>query len=118
MKTSMTQKLGDTAGDLLPQKQSHEIPQPTIDKIADKVMTAVVATSIVQSGRGVAGVLAKNPWVMFGLGLATGYLAHKYRREIIALSTKTAVHGRDFIIRQKQGLETLLSTENNPQPPD
>lgn len=118
MKNFMPKKPEDRASDLMRQQQGHEIPQPTINKIADNVMTAVVATSIVQSGRGVAAVVAKNPWVMFGLGLATGYLAHKYRREIITLSVKSAEYGKDFLLQQKRGLETLLHVDNNPQEPD
>ncbi len=111
----MKQKLGDITREPVKQNESPDIPQPAIDKIADKVMTAVVATTIVQSGRGVAGALAKNPWLMFGLGLATGYLAHKYRKEIIILSAHTAEHSQDFLHRQKQGLQKWLNAENSPQ---
>lgn len=99
------------ADESVKEKQDLELPETKIDKIADKVMTAVVATSIVQSGRGVAGALAKNPWLMFGIGLATGYLAHKYRKEIITLSVQTAEQSKGFVQRQKQELQKLLYSD-------
>lgn len=38
------------------------------------------------SGKGGLSRLLANPWILFGLGFAAGFLVHKYRREIIAAS--------------------------------
>lgn len=43
--------------------------------------TAAAGTS---SGRGFLGRLIRHPLFVFGLGMTVGYLAHKYRKEIIA----------------------------------
>ena len=73
------------------------------------VATAVAASTIIQTGKGVISTLAKNPLVMFSLGIAAGYLAHKYRKEIISISSKTAEQSKDFVLRQKEHLKDLLA---------
>lgn len=109
----------NTATDVVIQNQDTNESLPKIDKVVDKVATAVVATTIIQSGRGVFGALAKNPWVMFGLGLTTGYMVHKYRKEILTLSKHTAEQGKDFLLRQQQELNKLLSLqEKSPKSDD
>ena len=107
------------ASDVVLQDEEMDESQPKIDKIADKVATAVVATTIIQSGRGVLGALAKNPWAMFGLGFTTGYIVHKYRKEIITLSKYTAEQSKDFLLRQEQELHKFLSLqEKSPESDD
>ena len=44
------------------------------------VATAVAAAIIIESGKGVMTSLAIHPLVMFGLGVAVGFLTHKYRK--------------------------------------
>ena len=79
------------------------------DVIVKGVATAVAASTIIQTGKGVISTLAKHPLVMFSLGIAAGYLAHKYRKEIISISSKTAEQSKDFILRQKENLKDLLA---------
>jgi len=81
---------------------------PKFDMLAKGVATGVAATIIVESGKGAIGTLAKNPFVMFSLGFVTGYYAHKYRKEIISLSNKTAEQGKDFVLRQKESMKNWL----------
>jgi hypothetical protein len=73
------------------------------------VGTAVAASILIQSGKGIMSTLAKHPIVMFGLGIASGYLTHKYRKEIILLTSKTAEQSKDFVLRQKDNLKDLLT---------
>jgi len=73
------------------------------------VATAVAASAIIQTGKGVMTTLAKNPLVMFSLGIATGFLVHKYRKEIISITGKTAGQSKDFILRQKENIKDLLA---------
>jgi len=80
-----------------------------VEVVAKGVATAVAATTIIQTGKGVISTLAKNPLVMFSLGIAAGYLAHKYRKEIITISSKTAEQSKDFVLRQKENLKDLLA---------
>jgi hypothetical protein len=79
------------------------------DVIVKGVATAVAASTIIQTGKGVMSTLAKHPLVMFSLGIAAGYLAHKYRKEIISISSKTAEQSKDFVLRQKENLKDLLA---------
>jgi hypothetical protein len=80
-----------------------------VEVVAKGVATAVAATTIVQTGKGVMSTLAKHPLVMFSLGIAAGYLAHKYRKEIISITSKTAEQSKDFVLRQKENLKDLLA---------
>lgn len=73
------------------------------------VATTVAAATIIETGKGVMTALAKQPLVMFTLGIATGFLVHKYRKEIISVTGKTAEQGKDFILRQKENLKDLIA---------
>ncbi|MGZ8196306.1 MAG: hypothetical protein ACXWTH_11840, partial [Methylosarcina sp.] len=57
-----------------------------IDRVAKGVATGVAASIIVQTGRSAIGTLTKNPLFVFGMGLAVGYFANKYRKEILSVS--------------------------------
>ena len=77
--------------------------------IVKGVATAVAASTIIQTGKNVISTLAKNPIVMFSLGITAGYLAHKYRKEIISIANKTAEQSKDFVLRQKENLRDLVA---------
>jgi hypothetical protein len=80
-----------------------------IEVVAKGVATAVAATTIVQTGKGVMSTLARHPLVMFSLGIAAGYLAHKYRKRIISITSKTTEQSKDFVLRQRENLKDLLA---------
>ena len=83
------------------------------------VATAVAASAIIQTGKGVVITLARHPLVMFSLGIAAGYLAHKYRKEIISVTSKTAEQSKDFVLRQKENIKDLLAeTQEDTQEKD
>lgn len=77
--------------------------------IVKGVATAVAASMIIQSGRKAVITLARNPLVIFSLGIAAGYLTHKYRKEIISITSKTAGQSKDFVLRQKESLRDLIA---------
>lgn len=77
--------------------------------VVKSVATAVVATAIVEAGIGMTKTLARQPLVLLGLGMVTGYLSYKYRKEIIAISSHTAEQGKDFVLRQKDHFNDLLN---------
>ncbi|MFZ2172017.1 MAG: hypothetical protein WAW61_20545 [Methylococcaceae bacterium] len=77
--------------------------------IVKGVATAVAASTIIHAGKGVMTALARHPLVMFSLGVAAGYLMHKYRKKIISVTGKTAEQSKDFILRQKENLKDLLA---------
>ncbi|WP_333875004.1 hypothetical protein [Methylobacter sp.] len=73
------------------------------------VATAVAAATIIETGKGVMKTLAKQPLVMFGFGIAAGFLTHKYRKEIILITSKTAEQGKDFVLKQKENIKDLIA---------
>ena len=96
--------------DQSPTEEDHHNPYiPKLDMLAKGVVTGVVASTITQTGRNIASRLFKNPIVLFGLGLATGYLAHKYRREILATMSSASEQGRKFVLNKKEKLQDMLA---------
>lgn len=79
-----------------------------IDRVAKGVATGVAASIIVQTGRSAIGTLTKNPLFVFGMGLAVGYFASKYRKEILSVSRQTVRQGRDFVLRQRDNLKEIV----------
>ncbi len=79
--------------------------------IVTGVGTTIAASTIIQTGKGVMATLSKHPLVMLGLGITAGYLTHKYRKEIISITSKTAEQSKDFILRQKEALKDLLAED-------
>ncbi len=77
--------------------------------VVKSVATAVVATAIVETGLGISKTLAKQPVILFSLGIALGYFTHKYRKEIIAMTTHTAEQGKDFVQQQKNHISDFLA---------
>jgi len=77
--------------------------------VVKSVATAVVATAIVESGQSIVKTLAKQPVLLFSLGIVLGYFTHKHRKEIISITTHTAEQGKDFIVQQKNHLSEMLS---------
>lgn len=82
---------------------------PKFDMFATGVATGIVATIIVEASKTTVGILAKNPLVVLGAGIVTGYFAHKYRKAIILSSNKVAEQGKSFALRQKKQFEELLT---------
>lgn len=76
--------------------------------VVKSVATAVVATAIVEAGIGLSKAVAKQPIVLFGLGIVSGYLTHKYRKEILAISSHTAKQSKEFIEQQKHQIDVML----------
>ena len=77
--------------------------------VATGVTTAIVAATIVQTSKGVMTTLARHPLVMFSMGIASGYFAHKYRKEIISITNKTIEQSKDFVLRQKENLGDMIA---------
>ena len=53
--------------------------------------------------------LAKHPLLVFGAGVAVGFYAHKYRKEIIESAGQLGELGKDFVMHQKENLEDLVA---------
>ncbi len=54
-------------------------------------------------------LLAKHPVVTFGLGLAAGFLVHKYRKEIIEAAAGATEKGKEFVLQQRENLADVIA---------
>jgi len=71
--------------------------------------SAAAASVTKKTGSGIMIKLTKNPFVVFGLGVAAGFLVHKYRKEIIGTASRAGEKGKDFVLQQKENLEDLVA---------
>ena len=53
--------------------------------------------------------LSKHPLILFGAGVAVGYLVHKYRKEIIDAANRAGEKSKDFVLQQRENLEDIIS---------
>ena len=74
-----------------------------------QVMAGSMATVTVKSGEKLMSRLAKHPVLIFGLGVAVGYVAYKYRKEIVSSVGKATDAGKDFVLQQKENLEDIVA---------
>lgn len=81
----------------------------TGELVIQGVSTAVAASVIIKTGQGIVGSLARSPLLLFSVGVVAGYFTHKYRKEIITITSKTAEQGKDFIVRQKEHVQEMLA---------
>jgi hypothetical protein len=75
----------------------------------NEIIKKSVTSATVHSGRRLMSNIAKHPVLVFGLGVAAGYLVYKYRKEIISSSTKVVDAGKDFVLQQKENLEDIIA---------
>lgn len=54
-------------------------------------------------------LFAKHPVITFSLGLAAGFLIHKYRKEIIEAGNAAKEKSMDFVLHQKENLGDILA---------
>jgi hypothetical protein len=74
-----------------------------------EIIKQTMTTATVHSGRQLMSNITKHPVLVFGLGIVTGYLVYKYRKEIIASTTKVVDSGKDFVLQQKENLEDIIA---------
>lgn len=54
-------------------------------------------------------ILAKHPIITFSLGVAAGFLIHKYRKEIIEAGNAATEKSREFVLHQKENIGDILA---------
>ncbi len=94
----------DHAGHMMASMPKHAATVATGAAMAGGAMAATT-----KSGSSFMSILAKHPLLVFGLGVAAGYFAHKYRKEIIATAVQATEKGKDFVLHQKENLEDLVA---------
>ena len=77
--------------------------------VARGVATGAVVSASTTGARSALGKIIRHPLVLFGLGVAVGYLLHKYRQEIISSTTRVGEKGKDFVLQQRENLEDIVA---------
>ncbi len=67
------------------------------------------------AGRGVLGRLLTSPLVLFGAGVAVGYLGFKYRKEITAAVVRGSEMGKDAVLNARESLADLVEEAKEPE---
>lgn len=68
-----------------------------------------MASATVKSGGKLVSKIVKHPVLVFGLGLAAGYVVYKYRKEIVSSVNKATDASKDFVLQQKENLEDIVA---------
>jgi hypothetical protein len=71
--------------------------------------TGAALTASTTGGRSAMSKIVRHPLVLFGLGVAVGYLVHKYRKEIISTAAQIGEKGKDFVLQQRENLEDIVA---------
>ncbi|MDO9161926.1 MAG: hypothetical protein Q8N35_09445 [Methylococcaceae bacterium] len=77
--------------------------------MSKEIFKGSIASAVVYSGSKIMSNVIKHPVLVFGLGVVAGFFVHKYRKEIIANTTKAVDAGRDFVLQQKENLEDIVA---------
>lgn len=78
-------------------------------KVSNEMIKMSMTSATVHSGKKLMSNITKHPVLVFGLGIAAGYLVYKYRKEIISSTTKVVDAGKDFVLQQKENLEDIVA---------
>lgn len=73
------------------------------------VFMGFVISGVTHASRSLTSALVRHPLALFSTGVVTGYLTHKYRKEIIVVGSQTAKESKNFVLRQKENLGDLLA---------
>jgi ABC-type polysaccharide/polyol phosphate export permease len=84
--------------------------------MSKKVVEHSATYAALHTGEKIMSKLAKHPVLVFGLGVAAGYLVYKYRKNIISSAAKVVDSSKDFVLQQKENLEDIVAEtkEENP----
>lgn len=78
-------------------------------EMGKQIIKGSMASASVRKGGKLMSKLTKHPVLIFGLGVAAGYVAYKYRKEIVSSVGKATDAGKDFVLQQKENLEDIVS---------
>jgi hypothetical protein len=97
----MSQQQDKQAKKIIRTISKHEIPSTLIK--------GAVMSAGAQSGKSIMSKLTKHPLLILGIGIAAGYYAHKYRKEIISSVNSAGEKGKDFVLQQKENIEDMVA---------
>ncbi len=73
------------------------------------VFMGIVISGVTHASKSISAALLRHPLALFSTGLASGFLVHKYRKEIIIVGGRTAEESKNFLLRQKENLLDLVA---------
>ncbi|MFZ2725683.1 MAG: hypothetical protein WAX77_05500 [Methylococcaceae bacterium] len=94
---------------------NQHIIQNNNNPMGKEIFKGSIASATVHAGGQLMSKITKNPVIVFGLGVVAGYIVYKYRKEIIASTTKVVDAGKDFVLQQKENLEDLVAEAKEPE---
>ena len=74
-----------------------------------EIVKGSMASATVKSGGKLMSRFTKHPLLVFGLGVAAGYVIYKYRKNIISSVGKATDASKDFVLQQKENLEDIVA---------
>lgn len=90
--------------------KTKRMPPPSRGEALVKgVFMGIVISGVTHASKSITSVLIRHPITLFSTGVVTGYLTHKYRKEIIAAGSRTAAESKNFVLRQKENLLDLIA---------
>jgi len=95
------------------QPMMHEAARQAPQMMSDMMKPMMMGASGFVAARALTGnpalVVLRSPLLLLAAGFTAGYLAHKYRKEIIQAVTKVTDLGKDFVLQQKESLGDLVA---------
>ena len=80
-----------------------------VEPMGKQIAKGSLVAATVPAGGKLISKTVKHPIFVFSLGLVTGILVYKYRKEIISSATGVVDAGKDFFLQQKENLEDIVS---------
>lgn len=90
-------------------KQHHAQHSKQSTSLTKQIAKGTLASVVLEAGSVYMSKIIKNPAMVFGLGVVTGYFIYKYRKDIINNTNKVVDAGKDFILQQKENLEDIVA---------
>ncbi|MEE9423688.1 MAG: hypothetical protein V3V18_01760 [Methylococcales bacterium] len=79
---------------------------------------AVISTTAHTGSKALSRGASKHPLLWIGVGVVTGYLLHKYRKEIIRSVDNTVNKSKDFVQNQKESLDDIVAEAREEEQPE
>lgn len=73
------------------------------------VFMGIIISGATHASKTITSALIRHPVTLFSTGMVMGYLTHKYRKEILATSRRTAIESKNFVLRQQENLMDLIA---------
>lgn len=87
---------------------------PMMGGMAGHAAKGAAVTVGAKTGGSLMKRLARHPLLVFGLGVVAGVVVYKYRKQIIASAVEVGEKGRDFVLQQRENLEDIVASTQEP----